>query len=539
MAVVSISRIQIRRGKKNTGTGLPQLASGEFGWAVDTQELFIGNGSVAEGAPYVGNTKLLSENDDLFQFADSYTYKRDKAPFVQTGALESTPVQRTLQERLDDIVSIRSFGALGNGADQTGDIQRAIFELFLNTNKTSPQSRVTLYFEPGTYVVNDTIYLPPNTTIKGAGINKTIFKSSGSTPVFRTVNANHTPFSLPDTSDVSAVQPEYIECSDFTMEFNNTVDGIVVENCRRSKFENIEMRGGWGFGSAISNNNSGIKILSSGGDRITRNNIFKNITFFNLSYGVYSDVDQYDNVFDSMNFNTLGAGVVFGENMTLGSAPNTTLGSFGNKISNSLFRSIQKWGVYINFGVVNSTENNKFYTVGNDGGNDASAVYPIINFGEANNASIGDWFARTGGLAYNPQNLYNVPYIPEISGETFNDMVYPLKVGVVYAPDPLKLIRLPANNPKSFEIDYVYESNAYDITRSGTITVTVDPTNNFKSLADDYEFIGDNNLAENLQLYAELYDENGDNVLDTLSIMMLNYQAQDSGNFHYRVKTKL
>ena len=61
MAVVQISRIQIRRGKKNAGTGLPQLASGEFGWAVDSQELFIGNGSVAEGAPYVGNTKLLSE----------------------------------------------------------------------------------------------------------------------------------------------------------------------------------------------------------------------------------------------------------------------------------------------------------------------------------------------------------------------------------------------------------------------------------------------------------------------------------------------
>jgi len=37
MAVVQISRIQVRRGQKNTGTGLPQLASGELAWAVDTQ----------------------------------------------------------------------------------------------------------------------------------------------------------------------------------------------------------------------------------------------------------------------------------------------------------------------------------------------------------------------------------------------------------------------------------------------------------------------------------------------------------------------
>ena len=51
MAIVSISRIQIRRGKKNVGSGLPQLAGGEFGWAIDTQELFLGNASVAEGAP--------------------------------------------------------------------------------------------------------------------------------------------------------------------------------------------------------------------------------------------------------------------------------------------------------------------------------------------------------------------------------------------------------------------------------------------------------------------------------------------------------
>ena len=59
MAVVQISRIQVRRGQKNAGAGLPQLSSGELGWAIDSRELYIGNGSVAEGAPSVGNTKIL------------------------------------------------------------------------------------------------------------------------------------------------------------------------------------------------------------------------------------------------------------------------------------------------------------------------------------------------------------------------------------------------------------------------------------------------------------------------------------------------
>ena len=48
MAVIQISRIQVRRGQKNAGSGIPQLASGELGWAVDSRELFIGNGAVSD-----------------------------------------------------------------------------------------------------------------------------------------------------------------------------------------------------------------------------------------------------------------------------------------------------------------------------------------------------------------------------------------------------------------------------------------------------------------------------------------------------------
>ena len=41
MAVVQISKIQVRRGEENQ-TGIPQLAGGEFGWAEDTENLYIG-----------------------------------------------------------------------------------------------------------------------------------------------------------------------------------------------------------------------------------------------------------------------------------------------------------------------------------------------------------------------------------------------------------------------------------------------------------------------------------------------------------------
>jgi len=60
MAVVQISRIQHRRGLQEN---LPQLSSAELGWSIDSQELYIGNGTIDEGAPEVGNTRILTELD--------------------------------------------------------------------------------------------------------------------------------------------------------------------------------------------------------------------------------------------------------------------------------------------------------------------------------------------------------------------------------------------------------------------------------------------------------------------------------------------
>ena len=83
MAVVQISRIQLRRGRKLV-TGIPQLASGELAWAIDTQELFIGNGAVSEGAPAVGNTKVLTEHDSILDLLEQYQYKPNDTD-IQTG----------------------------------------------------------------------------------------------------------------------------------------------------------------------------------------------------------------------------------------------------------------------------------------------------------------------------------------------------------------------------------------------------------------------------------------------------------------------
>lgn len=173
MAVVQISKIQIRRGKKTQGTGLPQLASGELAWAVDTQELFIGNGSVGEGAPAVGNTKVLTQHDNILDLLEQYQYKTG---FIQTGINENFPVKRTLLSRLDEgSVNGRSFGIVGDGVqtDQTAALQNALYSLYLTV---SPHEKVTLELDPGNYKISGTVFVPSNVKLSGSGKDKTVFE---------------------------------------------------------------------------------------------------------------------------------------------------------------------------------------------------------------------------------------------------------------------------------------------------------------------------------------------------------------------------
>jgi hypothetical protein len=204
MAVVQISRIQIRRGQANQGTGLPQLASGEMAWAIDTQELYIGNGAVSEGAPAVGNTKLLTENDlsakgNLLALLQ-YVYKVND-PLIITGPDVNNPISRSIQDRMDDRVSTIEFGAVGNGTiDDTAALQRAINELFLNSNgKASAQTasgtsaRIPLEIPAGIYLTKKPLYIPSYATLLGAGDDKTvIYYNPVSTITGNTTNNNAT-----------------------------------------------------------------------------------------------------------------------------------------------------------------------------------------------------------------------------------------------------------------------------------------------------------------------------------------------------------
>lgn len=572
MAVVQISKIQIRRGQENQGSGLPQLASGELGWAIDTQALYVGNGSVAEGAPNVGNTKIITEHDDLFTLADGYVYKQGSGVVV-TGVDAANPVKRTLQARLDEQVSVKSFGVQGVEAiDCTTDLQRAIDQLFLNGGlEVTTGSRVILQMEPGVYTVSDTIHIPPHTTIRGAGSGKTVIRQIGNNKaVFQTVNDSSTDGApAADSTSTFSNQARNITLSGLTLRAVGTSKGLVLQSCRDSVFDDVELVGNWSLGtilplgsdniengvdSTIITNNIGLSLDSKNGGVESVRNKFINCRIKNWAYAIVSNWDINDNVFSICNFTENGFGVVFGKDMTIdGSVANgTATGPSNNIWSDCEFTNIERQAIYVKEGTYNVSRNNKFITCGNDGGSDDQPVHSIIKYLKLGNTSVNDFFTRTRVLSYTqtinplitPNILGNVPYIAEVEGPTNYAWGFEHQITILNG-QALTLFRLPQAINQAFEISYTMISETYNAMRTGKITIMLNGRTDVSAgtprveVSDDYHYVGDSVYLDSIYLDAILRDIDTDGNFDTLVIRSNSLMASDDRTqFKFKVETK-
>ena len=535
MAVVQISRIQVRRGKKGVDN-LPQLASGELGWAIDAQECYVGNGSVSEGAPAVGNTKILTEHDNIFQLAGQYTYRNDSG--ITTGPSSTQPIQRTLQSRLDDHVYGADFGMVGDGTtDETVAFQRAIDQLFINTNKTNPSSRVTLVLSPGTYKLTATIKLPPYATIEGAGVDKTIINTSAAEG-FTFVNGDSTPGAYAATSTNSYLnQAKDITISDMTL--NQSVAGVMFDmhSVRDSEFSNLKVFGNWTSGDALIATQKAFSIIGDSAAVMSNGNTFDNVTFKGWTYAIYSDYNIQDTLVRNATFDELAYGVVFGENIVLGQLGQDA-GPTSNKITNSTFDEIARNAVWVKEGTGNSSIGNTFNSVGNNNGTEASSAYAVMKFDKEGNTSTNDFFKRFEALSFEQQYIVNQKFTPIIEGSCIFDMNGTSNLEVVFQAVANRYFRLPGDANTNYEIDYVYHSTAYEAHRSGTLYITVDYDNDNIIVKDQYDFAGSSGLVSNFALTANLVDENSDTTKDTVEIKVANSTATDAGTFKFHVRSK-
>lgn len=409
MAVVQISRIQVRRGRSLNGTGLPQLASGELAWSLDTQELYIGSGSVAEGSPAVGNTKILTERDLTVQGnllnLIQHIYRAND-PSVQTGPTPNSPISREVQDRLDERASAAGFGTVANGvANDTLALQRAIDQLFLNnttkassTDADGAQARVILELAPGFYNITSTLFIPSYASLVGAGPEKTIIIYTGNGPAVQFVNDTSVignPSTIGNTTSIS--QPKQIILKGMTIQTNTDNQTCVqLDAAKDCFFEDLVIRGNW-LGN-YSANSKGIALQAVSSIVTCNKNIFNRVTISGFSFAVYAKQDVIDNVFTDCMIENCRQGFVLGDG-----ADGTTVGQqFGprkTQITNCRFDDVKRHGVFLDRGTGNTTRDCKFVNVGNNGAGLFFPEYPQIFFGSPGNTSQNDQFDREDALS--------------------------------------------------------------------------------------------------------------------------------------------
>ena len=236
MAIVNITRLQVRRGDR---ADLPQLASAELGWAIDTQQLFIGNGALAEGSPYVGNTEILTEHSDVLQNFGSFKYQNNGV-----GSVIANSVSRTIQSKLDDTASVLDWGATSNGGDSSAAINLALSDLY--STDGDQQTQVKLYIPAGVYILNSPLLVPPNAYLYGDGMGNTILKRNGTGPVMITADsALEYGISMGTNINLSVNQtiPNNIVIADLTLQHTSNQDLTQFQSTTDMILERVEFVG--------------------------------------------------------------------------------------------------------------------------------------------------------------------------------------------------------------------------------------------------------------------------------------------------------
>ena len=338
MPIVQISRIQHRRGKR---TDLPQLAAGELGWVIDEQRLFIGNGTVADGAPAVGNTEIVTSGSSAFTTALNHTYQG----YLGDSTPVTTSVARTLQKRLDDYVSVKDFGATGD--DSTSDvtaIQSAIDELYTDTDKDDTRARRVLFFPAGTYRINAALKIPPHAHLVGEGPDKTIIRNSGNNAVMVMQDDEGNVGS--NIGNSSATTPTQIQISNMTVRNTVAYGGVSLDRVTKAYFNNVKFQGSYASGGADASNSKGVTVTNSTAVYTTTNVVFNQCQFTKFARLVDISYNSTNIKFHDCDFATAYYGALLGAEMD-GSTAGLTDGPRDVHFANSSWSDIGQQAIWV------------------------------------------------------------------------------------------------------------------------------------------------------------------------------------------------
>lgn len=498
MAVVQISKIQVRKGQK-LQTGIPQLSGGEFAWAVDTQELFIGNGSVVEGSPAVGNTKIITEYDNILQLSRSYKFAQDEPSITAS-------VPRSLQSKLDEYVSVFDYGAVSDGStDNSLAVQAALDDLFLNED---PAFRKVLFFPTGIYLCISAIRIPTNTVMVGENAADTVLNFAGNSVSVKSLAGT------PVTNFSSSDRAQNINV--FNLKFKFTSGFFNLTGLTGSKFENVIFEGAYLLGDstgsslvAWSNDIEGTKVS---------NVVFSKCQFIKGKTAVsaiYATALQTEIEFDQCEFYICGKGIYL---QGISNQDNRW------KVDQSQFELVHDQAIHITNGVGTGVVNSKFLMCANGLANAATPALPIIQFGQnVNNTVIDCYFDRPQAAGVSTSAL--TPGIPEVLGSAKTNIVNNITAEIALS-DGERTIAVFSCLHRYINIDYVLKLGRF--IRKGRVAIAVDNSTTpvVVSFTDEYNYTSGDTVMFNFEF--------GNNILNNTALNDSTVAVEDTVQFWYK-----
>jgi hypothetical protein len=523
MAIVQISQITNRLG---LNIDLPQLAGAELGWSTDTRQLYIGNGTLAEGAPVIGNTEILTEFSDILNLAASYTYKGTAAGYtVQTGTTPGTPVTLSLQKWLDQFASVLDFGAKGDGlTDDTDAINRALYQLYCV--QPNPQIRRSLFFPAGVYIVSGTINIPPYATLYGEGPDNSIIQmvAVGGTGTCLAQTADSLQQTGINIGNGGATPPTDINIINMAFQsLDNTMNVFLAQSVTNSEFRSVGFYGVGTTSTLTSSTAATSCVLMESAMVTTTDILFDGCRFSGTTYGVsINDITKGVAITNS-NFNILYQGVLLG--------PGTGSGPTGTRISTNVFDNIYSFGINIEAVSLNVSGYNIFYDVANHFLGTSSPQQSIISITGDNNASIGDMFERSDAFAaqYPRVSLSTSVSIATTNGAQIqlgtkivqSGLIVTLAASVPIGDELTAFTVDTSSTGPSFKIDYSIVLNSTEY-RTGSIALASGTVLNY---SDDY--------SENSDLGIILSASQVGSVVSILYSSTTGYTSQMSYSISY------
>jgi hypothetical protein len=394
--IVSISKIQHRRGLMEN---LPQLASGELGWAINQRRLFIGNGTAAEGAPDVGNTEILTEFSNIIDLLDTYTYKAERVGYAADTGGSGSDVVRSIQEKLDDTVSILDYGVklgLVSNEDASANaaaINNALYDVYCR--EINPEVRRAIYFPAGTYRIRgESIKVPAYAKLFGDGIDSTIILQEDDTQDTVIELADSLQQTGANQGTSGAITSRFIDIRDMTIRTSEDIDVLTISTTLHTQFSRVKFQGGVNLEEELTGLSFTCVRIGTPVDGITTNIFFNGCEFTDHSAGVSLDNRIRNIKFDQCRFFKHFIAVSVGNDLS-NTPPNIPQGV---TITNSLFDKIYSHAIKSDSSVRSVTSAfNTYLDVGATflGAEVENVSYPVLEFAGEGCVSFGDYFART------------------------------------------------------------------------------------------------------------------------------------------------